>query len=294
MSHDVVRLADDFYFLEGLRGRDGRLIASDMFGAAVFSVGLDGDRETVCEVDGDPSGLGWLPDGRMLVVSMRDQRVLVLGEQGLTTYADLSSFVTGPINDMVVDAQGRAYVGNFGGELDGIDPLRPAVVCRVDPDGTVSVAAKDLHFPNGMVITADARTLVVAETFAARLTAFDLEADGSLINRRPWAVFGPPSASTDLVTVSAELAVLPDGICIDAEDAIWVADAKGSGAMRVREGGEVVDFVDVGDLSVYAVALGGDDGRTLFMSGAPKFGTADPTGGPQGVLLTAKVDVPAR
>lgn len=293
MGHDVVRLAEDFYFLEGLRWRDGRLFTSDMFGAAVYAVAPDGSREKACEIDGDPSGLGWLPDGRMLVVSMRDHKVLVLGDQGLTTHADLSPFVTGPINDMLVDTNGRAYVGNFGGELDGVDRLRPSVVCRVDPDGAVSVAADGLHFPNGMVLTADARTIVVAETFAARLTAFDVDADGALTNRRPWAVFGPPSASDDLLTVNAELAVLPDGICIDAEDAIWVADAKGSGAMRVREGGEVLDFVDTGDLSVYAVALGGDDGRTLFMSGAPKFGTANPTGQPLGVLLTAQVDVPA-
>jgi sugar lactone lactonase YvrE len=292
LGHPVRRLAEGFHFLEGLRWHDGRLFASDMHGAAVFAISPEGDVERFVGLGGLPSGLGWDAAGRPLVVSMVDQQVMRLDNGSLKPYADLSSYVVGPINDMLVDSEGRAYVGSFGGQLDGVDPLRPTVLCRVDPDGTVVVVADDLHFPNGMVLTNGGRTLVVAETFAARLTAFDRDDDGGLHNRRTWAEFGPLSSSDDLITVSAELAVLPDGIAVDAEDAIWVADAKGHGALRVREGGEIVDFVDTEDLSIYAVAIGGDDGRTLFMSAAPKFGTADPTASLAGVLLTAQVDVP--
>jgi sugar lactone lactonase YvrE len=293
LGHPVNRLADGFHFLEGLRWHDGRLFASDMHGAAVFAVSPDGRREKFVEIDGLPSGLGWDASGRLLVVSMVDQQLMLLEGGSLTPYAVLSPHVVGPINDMLVDNEGRAYVGNFGGQLDGVDRLRPTVLCRVNPGGAVSVVADDLHFPNGIVLTNAGKTLVVAETFAARLTAFDRDDDGGLHNRRIWAEFGPPSESDDVIVVSAELAVLPDGIAVDAEDAIWVADAKGHGALRVREGGEIVDFVDTDDLSVYSVALGGDDGRTLFMSAAPKFGTVDPTANLVGVLLTAQVDVPA-
>jgi sugar lactone lactonase YvrE len=237
-------------FPEGPRWRDGELYISDMHAHEVVAMTPEGARRTVFRHDGPVSGLGWLPDGRMLVVSMTDRRLLRIAADGeAALHTDLSMIATGNANDMAVDAWGRAYVGNFGFAYPGGEP-KPAWMARVDPDGSAHAAADDLMFPNGTVITPDGRTLVVAESLAGRLTAFDIAPDGALSGRRVWAHLPP--------------GVTPDGICLDAEGAIWVASPSTQEALRVRESGEVTDRVAAGQ-GVYACMLGGADRRTLFL-----------------------------
>jgi sugar lactone lactonase YvrE len=274
-------VADGLMFPEGPRWHYGRLYFSDTFAGLVHSVGEDDSLQVVCEVPQRPSGLGFTPDGELLVVSMLDRRILRLTDDGPVVAFDLAAHALADINDMVVDASGRIYLGNYGSDVDNGEPVRPTHLLRVDPDGRVSVAAEDLVFPNGTVITPDGRTLVVAETLAFRLTAFDVGEDGSLSGRREWARFpGEPDA------------VLPDGLALDAEGAIWVGDARGSGIARVAEGGEVLARVDTGDLAVYAAALGGADRRTLYMCAAPPVEVGDPENERLGALLKCRVDVP--
>ncbi|GAB4325330.1 MAG: SMP-30/gluconolactonase/LRE family protein [Dehalococcoidia bacterium] len=247
---DTEVLLDGLTFPEGPRWHDGRLWFSDFFSHRVIAVDLQGRAETIVEVPGQPSGLGWLPDGRLLVVSMTDRKLMRLEPGGLVEHADLSGVATFHCNDMVVDGDGRAYVGNFGSDYNTGEPLQPARLARVDPDGTVSVAAEGLMFPNGAVITPDGATLIIGETFARHLTAFDRGPGGSLSNRRVWADIAPH---------------LPDGICLDAEGAVWSADPRGNVVIRVAEGGKILDQVSTGDLGAFACMLGGEDGRTLFI-----------------------------
>ena len=242
-------LLDGLAFPEAPRWRDGELWFSDMTAQKVMRVSLDGKVSTVVEVPGQPSGLGWLPDGRLLVVSMTDRRLLRLDPAGLTVVADLSAWAPFHCNDMVVDEKGRAYVGNFGFDLPAKAEAKPTVLILVTPEGKASVVAEDLSFPNGSVITADGRTLIVAESFGARLTAFAVAQDGSLSNRRVWARLE---------------AAGPDGICLDAEGAVWVASPIGREVLRVREGGEVTHRIATENQAV-ACMLGGPDRRTLFV-----------------------------
>jgi sugar lactone lactonase YvrE len=251
-EHDRKLLVDGIVFGEGPRWHQGRLYFSDIGDHRVQAVGPDGRLETVALLAGAPSGLGWLPDGRMLVVSMEDHRLLRLDPGGLREVADLSPWCGGKANDMVVDARGRAWVGNIGFDLEArpIAP-RPTSLLRVDPDGSVGVAARDLWCPNGLAISADAGTLVVAESAAGRLAAFDVAADGSLARPRVFATL-PPGAA-------------PDGICIDAEDAVWVASPTTREFLRVRAGGEVAERIPTGERIAIACALGGEGRRTLFL-----------------------------
>jgi sugar lactone lactonase YvrE len=247
MTTDVV-LAD-LAFAEGPRWHEGRLWFSDMHDHRVAAVDLAGTAETIVEVPGQPSGLGWLPDGTLLVVSMVDRRLLRLDGGVLTEVADLSAQATFHCNDMVVDAQGRAYVGNFGWDLHGGGAPVDAVLLLVTPDGGTRVVATDLSFPNGSVITPDGATLIVGESFAARLTAFDVAPDGALSNRREWARLD---------------GAVPDGICLDAEGAIWVASPLSAEVLRVREGGAVTHRVPV-ETQAFACMLGGSERRHLFV-----------------------------
>ena len=282
---------DGFSYLECPRWHDGRLWVSDFYTEKVVAIDARGGVEVVAEVPGQPSGLGFLPDGRLLVVSMRDHRLLVRDEPGrLTEHADLSGVVSGVLNDMVVDDRGRAWVGNFGFDLMGGAPLRYTTLTRVDPDGSVAVAAEDLGFPNGMVILPGG-VLVVAETFAGRLTAFDIGEDGELSGRRVWAQFGETPRTEDVGEAVAALEVAPDGICADAEGAIWVADAVHNRVLRVREGGRIVDEIDAGT-GVFACMLGGDDGRTLYLCAAPSFAEHERRPVREAQLLAVGVDVP--
>ncbi len=272
---DTEILVDGLRFPEGPRWHEGRLWFSDMHSQKVLAVDPDGRVETIVEVPEDPSGLGWTPDGRLLVVSMRDRRLLRLDPEGLVPVADLSALAPCHCNDMVVDARGRAYVGNFGFDLHAGEEPRPTNLIRVDPDGSVHVAAEDLRFPNGTVITPDGRTLVIGETFGACLTAFDVAEDGSLGGRREWA--------------RLERA-LPDGICLDAEGGIWVASPVSGCVLRVLEGGEVSDRIEV-EHQAFACMLGGADRRTLFICTAAD---SDParTDTRAGRIETVAVDVP--
>lgn len=252
MTDQTGLLHDGFVFLEGPRWKDGKLWLSDMHDHRVLTVDSSGRVETVCEVANQPSGLGWLPDGRLLVVSMVDRRLLRLEPGGLVEHADLSRIATFHCNDMVVDAAGRAYVGNFGSDYTTTG-LQPAALALVTAEGRVRTVAEDLLFPNGSVITPDGGTLIVGESFGARLTAFDIEADGGLSNRRTWAQLD---------------GAVPDGCCLDAEGAIWVASPVSREVLRVREGGEVTRRVPTGQMAI-ACMLGGEDRRTLFVLTAP-------------------------
>ncbi len=274
MERSVV--LDGLTFPEGPRWHEGRLWFSDFYSHRVLAMAEDGTTETIAEVPAQPSGLGWLPGGELLIVSMLDRRLLRLGAGGLETHGDLSGIAGGPCNDMVVSADGHAYVGNFGYDLHNGEEERPADLARVDPDGGVSVAARGLGFPNGSVITGDGRTLVVGETMGRRLTAWDIGAGGGLSNQRLWADLGRNH---------------PDGICLDAEGAIWVADPRGKETIRVREGGEVTHRIDTGDHGSYACMLGGADRRTLYiltnLGGGPAAAEAK-----AGRIEAARVDVP--
>ncbi|NNL65254.1 MAG: gluconolaconase [Myxococcales bacterium] len=278
MSGKTGILLEGLAFGEGPRWRDGRLWFSDMHHHVVRTVDEQGATETIVEVPNQPSGLGWLPDGRLLVVSMTDRRLLRLDPEGLVEVADLSAHATWHCNDMLVDEAGRAYVGNFGSEIHGEHgDLVPAALCRVDPDGRVAVVAEDLLFPNGTVLTPDGRTLILGETFGARLTAFDRDPEtGDLSNRRLWAQLS---------------GAVPDGICLDAEGGIWVASPIGHQVLRVREGGEVTDRIEI-ETEAFACMLGGADGRTLFLCTAA---TSDPETcrkEPTGRIETVRVAVP--
>lgn len=282
---------EGYSYLECPRWRDGRLWVSDFYTEQVVATDGRGGVEVMAEVPGQPSGLGFLPDGRALVVSMRDHRVLVRDGSGrLDEHADLSDAVPGVLNDMVVDEQGRAYVGNFGFDLMGGAPLCSTVLSRVDPDGTVTTVAEDLYFPNGMVILPGG-VLLVAETFAARITAFDIGSDGALSGRRVWADFGPVPQSDDVGELAEQLRVAPDGICADAEGAIWIADALHARVLRVREGGEIVDEIPTGT-GAFACMLGGAEGRTLFVCAAPSFAEHERRPVREATLLAVEVDVP--
>ncbi len=286
-------LVGGFSFLEAPRWHDGRLWLSDFYTHRVIAVDTGGHVETVAEVPQQPSGLGWLPDGRLLVVSMRDRRLLRREADGtLAVHADLSAVAGGHCNDMVVDAQGRAWVGNFGFDLMGGAPPQRAALARVDPDGSVHVAAEGLCFPNGSAITPDGRTLLVGESFGNRVSAFDIAPDGSLGPRRDWATFAPLPTATDFMGVLGQLAIAPDGCTLDAQGCLWIADAIGQRVVRVREGGEIVQTIATAPMGCFACTLGGDDGRTLFLCVAPDFDEHARRAAREAAIWTVRVDVP--
>jgi sugar lactone lactonase YvrE len=247
---DAEVVLDGLAFPEGPRWRDGALVFSDMHAQRVVRLDpMTGDASTVVDVPELPSGLGWLPDGRMLVVSMRDRRVMRLDGADLVVHADLFDLAPWHCNDMVVTPRGRAYVGNFGFDMyGGAAPARTHVIV-VEPDGRARPGAGDLGFPNGMVVTPDGTTLIVGESFGGRLTAFTISADGSLGDRRLFARLD---------------GAVPDGICLDAAGAVWVACPLSGRCLRVEDGGTVTDEIGLGR-GAFACTLGGDDGRTLFV-----------------------------
>lgn len=289
-TFDVI--AEGYSYVEGPRWHDGRLWFSDFYTHRVVSIDEAGNNPRVeAWVPHQPSGLGWLPDGRLLIVSMRDRTLLRREPDGeLVVHADLSGLAAGWLNDLVVDDRGRAYVGNFGFDLMGGAPLAPAPLICVDADGSVSVATEPLHFPNGAVI-ADG-VLVVGETFGNRISAFDIADDGTLSARRDWARFGPVPENTDVAEALGGLALGPDGLCRDSENALWVADALGQRAVRIVEGGQISDAIHPGT-GVFAVTLGGSDGKTLFMCTAPSFDENERRDTRESRVIAARVDVPA-
>ena len=258
MSKNTEVLIEGLTFTEGPRWHDGRLYFSDFFTHRVLAVDTKGNMETIVETPQQPSGLGWSPDGSMLIVSMNDQKLLSFSNGELSEVADLSQLTTHFCNDMVVDKKGNAYVGNFGFDLHAGEPIKPTNLILVRPGEEPCVVAENVFFPNGTVITPDDKTLIVGETFASCLTAFDINEDGTLANRRVWA---------DLRSIEEGYTPVPDGICLDAEGAIWVASPSTNDVIRVQEGGALLDKVEV-DRGAFACMLGGENGNTLFISTA--------------------------
>lgn len=270
MSRAISVVLEGYTYLECPRWRDGRIWVSDFYTYQVVSARGDGsDVRVEAVVPAQPSGLGWLPDGRLLVVSMRDRRVMRREPDGeLVAHADLSRHATGHANDMLVDSVGRAYVGNFGFDLMGGGAVATADLIRVDPDGSVHVAARELHFPNGMAITPGGE-LLVNETIGNRISAFAIAPDGSLGARRDWATFGPVPSAPDLATATRQIVLAPDGSCLAPDGSLWVADALGGRVARVADGALVEQIAF--DSGAFACGLGGEDGKTLFVCAAPDF-----------------------
>ena len=288
MTRAVRRLAEGIYFGEGPRWHQGRLWFSDFYAHRICSVSLDGDLRTELELEGRPSGLGWMPDGSLLVVRMELRQVWRRWPDGrFELHADLTNHSAHLCNDMVVDGVGRAYVGNFGFDLDAeIHARGPESVIADHPrtclalvqaDGSVSDAApgERFSFPNGMVISPDDSTLIVGETLGGRLTALDIGADGALSNRREWAPTWPR---------------IPDGICLDASSAIWIANPLAPECALIAPGGEVLDVIETG-LPCYACMLGGPQGKHLFMLVAPSSDADTAAKAPLGKVLVAEVAV---
>jgi sugar lactone lactonase YvrE len=269
---------DGLIFPECTRWYDGKLWFSDMLDHKVIVIDSRGRADIVAEVPGQPGGLGWLPDGRLLVVSMTDQHLLRLDADGLKVASDLSRIATGNCNDMVVDLQGRAYIGDWGfiGARPKDRPSNPHLML-VASDGQARVVSTQIAFPNGAVITPDNKTLIVADSYAYRLVAFDIEDNGSLINYRIWADMGK--------------GVIPDGICLDAEEAVWVTNSAGSDVIRVKEGGQITGRVTVSSRA-YACILGGPDRKSLYLTTAAPGLFADLKDKRSGRIEVLPVDVP--
>jgi sugar lactone lactonase YvrE len=267
-------------FPEAPRWHDGRLYVSEIFGGRVIAIddpSVAGVVTTtvVAEVTTRPSGLGWRPDGTLLVVSMQTRQLMAVGDDAsLSVVADAAALVGGDLNDMVVDARGRAYIGNFGYDYAAGAPREAAQLVLIDEVGSVCVVAADVWFPNGMVLSPDGATLIVAETPAERLTAFRVLDDGSLVERRTWAALA---------------GARPDGIALDAEGAVWVASPGTGELLRVAEGGTVLDGGAAPRGAAQACALGGPDGRTLYVCSSLSHEPDDH----RGAVLATRVEVPA-
>jgi sugar lactone lactonase YvrE len=286
-------VAEGLTYLEGPRWHDGRLWFVDFYTLGVYRVGDDGVAEKVVHVEQQPSGLGWLPDGRMLVVSMKDRKVLRQEPDGsLVVHADIWDKCGGHANDMVVAPSGNAYVGNFGFDLMGGAGHEDASLVLVRPDGSSEIVADGLAFPNGMVVTPGEKKLIVNELFGNRISQFDIEPDGTLGPRRDFANFGDLGDEPNVGLRLERAKIIPDGLTLDAEGAVWFADTINRRAVRMAEGGEVLDVVDTAPEGIFAVALGGDDGRTLFLCAAPDWDEGARKAAREGRMLATKVDVP--
>lgn len=276
----VTTLLDRLAFPKCARWHEGRLWFSDAHDGRVWAMSESGQAEPIVAVDGRPSGLGWLPDGRLLVVSELGRTLLRLDGATLTTVCDLSRFSAHPWSDLVVDVDGRAFVGGYGHDVQaGDEPAGAPLVC-VEPDGEAWVVIDRLLLPNGAVVIEgpEGRTLVVAETYGQRLSAYDLLPDGSATE--PW--------------VFADLRPnFPSGVTLDAEGALWVADPVLKGVMRVKPGVGAVDWIPTGDRGSFACALGGSDGRTLYICTSESSNPARTTHDRSGRIEAARVEVPA-
>lgn len=294
MTEQFRTLADGGDYFEGLRWHEGNWYASDAFRGIVLKIDDAGNRTDIMEVDALCSGLGWLPDGSMIIVSMKDRKLLRRTADGeVGEHADMSALSEHWINDMCVDKQGRSWVGSIGFAIvEGADPVPGDLLCA-DPDGSVRVAASDLWCPNGIVVTADGRTLIVAETFAGRLTAFTIADDGTLTDRRTLAQFGeaPPAGGAAEMLGAIELA--PDGLTIDRDDNVWVSDASRRRCVRVSQQGEITAEVPApGELGLYSCALGGSSGTELTLAVCEGFFEAAQGVKGTAALVSTTVDIP--
>jgi sugar lactone lactonase YvrE len=277
--HELRTLLTGLVFGEQPRWHEDRLWFSDWGPPAVLAVDLEGNSEVILRGPSFPLCVDWLPDGRLLVVSARDGLLLRREPDGsLATYADLNTISDPPAgNELVVDGRGNAYINGGGFDLMAGEEFAPGIVALVGADGSARQVADGLAFPNGMAVMPHGSTLIVAESYAKRLTAFDITPDGSLTNRRVWADLGDGT---------------PDGICTDAENAVWYADVPNERCVRVREGDEVLQTVEL-DRGCFACALGGPDRKTLFMMATEWNGPANMFAGPpKGQVLIAEAPAP--
>ncbi len=289
-DRELRTLATGMTFLESPRWRDGTLFVSDFYTSRVYTWSeADGFGE-LCEVPGQPSGLGFTPAGDLLIAARFNHTLWRLAGGRLTPVVDLGAAAES-VNDMVVAADGRAYIGTVAPPDENW--VAPGTeVLRVDPDGTVGVAADNVRFPNGIVLLPEGRTALVAETFASRISAYDLNSDGSWSGRRVWHDFADGDRPLSTSRTDPGSPVFPDGMTADEDGAVWVADAHGSGVLRLAADGTVLDAVCTGDASAYAVALGGADRRTLFICASAPLGVEDPATTRNSALLSCQVDVP--
>jgi len=293
-ARELRTLVEGGSFFEGPRWHEGRWWVSDFYTHSVRTVDPStGAEEVVMEVPGQPSGLGWLPDGSLLAVSMTDHRLLRRSPDGtVSVHADLTEHCGGHLNDLIVDGEGRAYAGNFGFDLMNLADPAPTSLVRVDLDGTVHREGDELWFPNAMMISGS--TLIVAETFGGGLSAFTIADDGSLTDQRVWGQIAPRVAAGSVEEMLPNLGYAPDGCTLDAEGHVWAADGLGGPTCRIAPGGDIVDEIELPEgLAVFACQLGGDDGRTLLMCAAPDFLEVSRRDAREAVLLTTTVEVPA-
>jgi sugar lactone lactonase YvrE len=279
VSSDVHVLMTGLVFGEQPRWHEDRLWFSDWGTQEVIAVDPRGNSEVILQGPSFPLCVDWLPDGRLLVVSSREGLLLRREPDGsLVTHGDLTGVSDPPAgNELVVDGRGNAYVNGGGFDLMAGEEFAPGIVALVTPDGSARQVADGIEFPNGMLVTPDDSTLIVAESYAKRLTAFDIAADGGLSNRRVWADLDDG---------------VPDGICMDAENAVWYGDVPNRRCVRVREGGDVLQTIEL-DRGCFACALGGPDRRTLFMMATEWNGPANMFDGPRtGQVLTARAAAP--
>jgi sugar lactone lactonase YvrE len=271
-------LMDGLSFGESPRWHDGRLWVCDWGAERLMAVDLRGSSEVICRVRSFPFCIDWLPDSRLLIVSARERALLtMLPDRSLAVHADLSGVSDHPPgNEIVVDHRGNAYVNGPGFDMMAGAPFAPGTIAVVTADGSVREVAGGIAFPNGMAITPENRTLIVADSYGKELIAFDIEADGSLSDRRPWAELGDG---------------VPDGICLDAEGAVWYADVPNRRCVRVREGGDVLQTVEL-DRGCFACMLGGEDGRTLFLIAREWHGPDVTKGAGTGQVLATRAPAP--
>jgi len=275
-EHELTRFAENFLIPEGMRWRDGRLWLSDLMDGKVYCVEPDGTRRLLASFPAKVSGLGFLPDGSLIAASMEDRKVYRIVDGDLALYADLSNLATGNLNELFTDETGRTYVGNFGYDyMGGADP-KTTHLHLIAPDGSISEGPGELIFPNGMVLIEGGRTLVVAETWNRRLTAFDRGHNGQLSNGRLYADLGERT---------------PDGLCADTEDGIWISSFETGEFVRLARDGEVTDVISLPGHIAFSCLLGGDDGKTLFVGAYD--GTVEQIFGNEfrGFVATARVEV---
>jgi sugar lactone lactonase YvrE len=284
------KLIDGGHFFEGARWRDGHWWVSDLYAHHVLKIAPDGRSEIVAHVEQQPSGLGWLADGTLLIVSMKDRRVLRLSADGTTAlHADILALTGSLANDMATDSRGNAWVSNLGFDLFTGEAPRPADLVHIAPDGTASIGAEGMLFPNGMVVTPDDRTLIVAETFGGRLTAFTISEDGALSDRRIWAAVGitPP---WDSLHTLGQTDIMPDGCAIDDDGCVWVADAMNARVVRVAEGKGIIDEIRAPEgMGLYSCALGGSDRNELLICTAPDYDDVKRTANTEAVLYVVEL-----
>ena len=301
---ELKKLTGGLYFGEGPRWHENKLWFSDFYSHKVMTLDENNSLETVCEVPSQPSGLGWLPNGDLLIVSMLDRKILKFSEGSISVHADLSEYVAHKCNDMVVGRDGTAYVGNFGMGNAG-ESMNSTHLMIVKSDGTVSKGPDNLLFPNGTVITEDGKNLIVAETLGAKLTSFDIEDNGELTNRKLWARTSPlfslliikflSSLGFDLSKVdfskySKNLHV-PDGICLDEKNGIWIASPTTKAVVRIEKGGNITDTIRT-PKSAFACMLGGKERKTLYVIISNSSDPEEAQASPEGEIHSIEVEIP--